>query len=334
MTDKTPISRTPGSLRRWLKGCAIALPVLLVGVTPARAADDMTLLLDWFVNPDHAPLIVASEMGYFDEVGLNVTMEAPADPNDPPKLVAAGKADLAVSYQPSLHLQVAEGLPLMRVGTLVATPLNTLIVLEDGPVKSLSDLKGKKVGHSVGGFEEALLQTLLKEGGLTLDDVEVVNVNFALSSSLLSGQVDAVVGGYRNFELNQLDIEGRPGKAFFVEAHGIPSYDELILLAHREMVADVQGRDKILRFLAALEKGTQYLVNHPEESWTLFVKANPDLDDELNRRAWKDTLPRFALRPAGHDQARYERFAEFLVKAGLIEKTLPVDSYAPMITRR
>lgn len=112
----------------------IALAALLAAFLPlgAQANDKMTILLDWFVNPDHAPLIVAREKGFFAARGLDVDLVAPADPNDPPKLVAAGRADLAVSYQPQLHVQVAEGLPLKRVGTLVATPLNSLVVLADG----------------------------------------------------------------------------------------------------------------------------------------------------------------------------------------------------------
>src|SRR3546814_9566968 len=72
----------------------------------------------WFVNPDHGPLVVAQEQGFFAAQGLEVEMIAPADPNDPPKLVAAGEADLAVSYQPQLHLLAAAGLPLARIGTL------------------------------------------------------------------------------------------------------------------------------------------------------------------------------------------------------------------------
>ena len=116
---------------------------------PAEAADRLTLILDWFINPDHGPIIVAQENGYFAEQGLEIEIIPPANPADPPKLVAAGKADLAISYQPQLHLQVHEGLPLIRVGTLIATPLNCLLVLEDGPVRSVADLKGRKVGFSV-----------------------------------------------------------------------------------------------------------------------------------------------------------------------------------------
>ena len=127
---------------------SIFAAALLIAATllsqPASAAEKMTVLLDWFVNPDHAPLIVAREKGYFAAAGLDVELIAPADPNDPPKLVAAGKADIAVSYQPQLHVQVEAGLPLVRIGTLVATPLNSLVVLKDGPIKTIGDLKGKK----------------------------------------------------------------------------------------------------------------------------------------------------------------------------------------------
>ena len=303
----------------------IALWAFALVAEPARAADKLTLLLDWFVNPDHAPLIVAAERGYFTDAGLEVEMIAPADPNDPPKLVAAGKAELAVSYQPQLHLQVAAGLPLRRIGTLVATPLNSLVVLADGPVKTIPDLKGRKVGFSVGGFEDALLKAVLARHGLTLDDITLVNVNFSLSPALISGHVDAVIGAYRNFELNQLDLLKHPGRAFYLEEEGVPAYDELILIAN---VANLND-PRLSRFLDALERGVQFLINHPSESWELFIRGpRKELDDELNRRAWRDTLRRFALRPRALDKLRYRRFAEFLVEQGLIPRALPVENYA------
>ncbi|MEM1007275.1 MAG: ABC transporter substrate-binding protein, partial [Pseudomonadota bacterium] len=114
--------------------------IALIAAAPAWAEDQMTILLDWFINPDHGPIIVAQENGYFADQGLQVEIIPPADPSAPPRLVAAGQADLAVSYQPQLHLQIHEGLPLKRVGTLVATPLNCLLVLKDGPIKSPADL--------------------------------------------------------------------------------------------------------------------------------------------------------------------------------------------------
>ncbi len=308
---------------RTLFAAALLIAATLIG-QPASAAEKMTVLLDWFVNPDHAPLIIAREKGYFAAAGLDVELIAPADPNDPPKLVAAGKADIAVSYQPQLHVQVEAGLPLVRIGTLVATPLNSLVVLKDGPIKTIGDLKGKKIGYSIGGFEDAILGKMLEGAGLSLKDVTLINVNFSLSPSIISGQVDAVIGAFRNFELNQMDIVGKPGRAFYPEEEGVPPYDELILIANKSALND--GR--LRRFLGAVEKATQYLVNHPEESWKLFIGAHKDLNDELNKRAWAATLPRFALRPAALDKARYERFAVFMKEQKLIKDIPALATYA------
>ena len=192
--------------------------------------EKLTIVLDWFINPDHAPLIIAEKRGYFKEMGLEVEMIEPADPNDPPKLVAAGKLDLAISYQPQLHIQVDQGLPVVRVGTLVSVPLNALVVLKNGPIKSIADLKGKKVGFSVGGFEEALLSGMLEKYNLKMSDIELININFSLSPALIAKKVDAVIGAFRNFELNQMDIVGHPGRAFYPEEHGVPVYEELIYI--------------------------------------------------------------------------------------------------------
>lgn len=307
-----------------MKKISLFLATLLLLANQAQA-EKLTVLLDWFINPDHAPLYVALEKGFFKNHGLDVEIIAPSNPNDPPKLVAAGKADIAVSYQHQHQMQVAEGLPLVRIATLVATPLNSLVVLEDGPIKSIADLKGKTIGYSVGGFETVLLKVMLEKEGLTLDDVKLVNVNFSLSPSLFTGQTDAVIGAFRNFELNQMDIEGRPGRAFFVEEYGVPAYDELILVAAGKNVAD----PKLRAFVDALEEGVQYLVNHPEESWKLFVgNGRESLDDELNRRAWRDTLPRFALRPGALDNRRYLRFAEFLMREKIVTQVPELDSWA------
>lgn len=298
--------------------------IILAGLGSAHAQEKLTVLLDWFVNPDHAPLIVAQELGLFEREGLDVELIAPADPSAPPRLVAAGQGDIAISYQPSLHLQIKEGLPVAWIATLVETPLNSLVVLKDSPIKSIKDLKGKKVGFSVGGFEDALLGAMLQGVGLSIDDVELINVNFSLSPSLISGNVDAVIGAFRNFELNQMDIVKSPGVAFYPEEHGVPVYDELILIAHMDKANDA----RFPKFVSALEAATIYLTNHPQEALELFIKAHPDLDDELNRRAWFDTLPRFAKRPFAFDRARYERFAAFMKERGLIDEVPDMDRVA------
>jgi putative hydroxymethylpyrimidine transport system substrate-binding protein len=297
--------------------------VALVTPTFAQSAK-YTVLLDWFVNPDHAPLIIAQEKGFFKAQGLEVTLVPPTDPSAPPKLVAAKQADLAISYQPNLYLHVKEKLPLTRIGTVVATPLNSLCVLEESGIKTLADLKGKTIGYSIAGFEEALLKTMLGQVGLTLKDVTLVNINFALTPALMTKKVDAVIGAFRNFELTELALEGKKGKAFYPEENGVPVYDELIYVAHNDTLKD----ERHVKFMAAIEQATIYMLNNQDEAWALFIKAHPKLNDKLNTQAFKDTLARFSASPSGLDSRRYERFAAYMKAQGLIETIPALSSYA------
>ena len=307
---------------------AVALLASLVSghVLADSEQKKLTLMLDWFVNPNHGPIVIAQERGYFADQGLAVEIQEPADPSTPAKLVAAGKVDLAVTYQPSLTMDVAAGLPLVRASTLIATPLNTLMVLDNGKNDSLADLKGKKIGISIAGNEEATIGTMLAQENVEFTDVQTINVGWALSSSLASGKVDAIWGGLRNFETNQLALEGFKAKAFFPEEHGVPAYDELIFVANAKQRDD----EAIKAFNKALEQATTYIVNHPQDSWSEFVAYSPDtLNNELNQRAWNDTLTRFALRPSAVDMKRYDDYAQFMFDKGIIKSLPKTADYVP-----
>ncbi len=308
-----------------MRFCIRLITVLVLAslAFPVAAQDKVRVLLDWFVNPDHAALVIAQQRGLFAKQGLEVELIAPADPNAPPKLVAAGQADYAVSYQPTLQMLVAEGLPLVRVGVLVAQPLNSLVALDNGPIKSIADFKGRKIGYSIAGFDEAVLAAMLESAGLTMKDVTLININFALTTALMSKQVDGVIGAFRNFELNELEIAKSKGRMWTVEASGVPLYDELIVIAKRETVDAARTK----KFLAALKEATAWLKANRDEAWALFSKYGKDLDNDLNKAAWRDTLSLLADDPVALDRARYDAFAAFLVKRGLIKQAPAPDNY-------
>jgi putative hydroxymethylpyrimidine transport system substrate-binding protein len=148
--------------RRLFALAAVGLGLALAQPAAAQTREKLTLLLDWFVNPDHAPILVAKDNGLFQKHGLDVEIIEPSDPSAPPRLIAAGQGDIAISYQPSFTRAVKNGIPVIRIGTLVATPLNTLTVLADGPVKTLADLKGRTIGYSGSGIHDMMLKTMLK----------------------------------------------------------------------------------------------------------------------------------------------------------------------------
>ncbi|WJD73085.1 ABC transporter substrate-binding protein [Klebsiella michiganensis] len=287
------------------------------------ANEKLTLVLDWYINPDHAPILVAEQIGAFKDAGLDVNIVPPSDPALPPRLVAARQADLAITYQPQVHFFADEGLPLVRVGTLINSPLNTVIAL-DKSIKSPADLQGKKVGYSVSGIEQATLATMAQHAKIDPKSIKLINVNFQLTSALLAGQVDAVIGGYRNIEALELKLQGKDPQVMNVEDYGVPAYDELVIVANRDEVHAA----KIRAFLKALQKGVAYLRAHPQETWQAFAAAHPELNTELNKQAWLKTLPLFASDPAALDKPRYEAYEQFLYNNKLVKKVTPLTNYA------
>lgn len=290
----------------------------------AATGKTFTVLLDWFVNPDHAPLFTAQYIGAFEKAGLDVKLIAPTDPDLPPRLLAAGKADVALSYQTELYLLADQGLPVIRTGTLINQPLNTLTALGGRGIKTLADLKGKKIGYSVAGVEEALISAMLASVNLKLTDVTLVNVNFALITALMSHEVDAAIGTYRTFEDIQLKQAGADPIIFIPEEHGVPPSDELIIMSNTATVSN----PALPKFLSAVKAGTDYLAKNPDAMWAKFAKDQPSLNNKLNKASWYALQGAFATDPFHLDEARYTTYRDFMLKAGLIKKSLPLDKYA------
>src|SRR3990167_1580692 len=223
-----------------MKKISLWLLSLLASVSLAATPPlkKVTVVLDWFPNPDHAPLVIAQQQGFFKEQGLEVTLIGPSEPTDPSKWVAAGKADIGLVYQPSFIEAVDRGLPLIRIGTLIDKPLNCLVVLKESGIKTLADLKGKTIGISMGGFSDITLKSLLAKQHLTENDIHLVNVKYNLSQALLAHQVDAITGVMRNYEVPELEAKGFNIVTFLPEDNGIPNYSELIFVTNTKQAHD------------------------------------------------------------------------------------------------
>ncbi len=300
---------------------------ILLVTSPVFANEKVIVLLDWFLNPDHAPLFVAQQQGFFKSQGLDVELIGPADPSDPPKLVAAGKADIAVSYEPQFMQQVDQGLPLIAIGTLINHPLNCLAVLKSSSIQSLHDLKGKRVGYSTAGVDSMMLKTMLEKNGLTLDDVEKINVHYDLTQALLAKKVDGVTGIMRTFEVLQMQLNHEPVRTFYPEDNGVPTYDELIFVINKSKSHDPRWK----KFLTAVTQGQAYLQAHPEDMWNAYAKLNPENNNTLNQQAWMATLPYFSKHPEKINIKEWNTFAEFMYQNKLLKTTKTMNNF--MITQ-
>jgi putative hydroxymethylpyrimidine transport system substrate-binding protein len=255
----------------------------------AAANKPFTVVLDFFPNADHAALYAALAHGDFGAGGLAVKAEAPADPSEPLKLLAAGKADMAISYEPELLLARDEGLKLVSIGALVQRPLTSIIALRGGHVKKVSDLAGKTVGTAGIPYQAAELKTAVQAAGVSPSSVKEVNVGFNLVQAMLAGKVAATLGGFWNYEAIQLQQMHKRPVVIPVDRAGVPTYDELVLVV-REDEAHKRG-EELRAFLQALTRGEREVRANPAAAAELVVKANPSLDAKLQLASIEQTLP-------------------------------------------
>ncbi|MCE8015168.1 ABC transporter substrate-binding protein [Halomonas sp. MCCC 1A17488] len=290
----------------------------------------LTVTLDWYLNPQHAALLVARERGMFARRGLDVALIAPADPSVPAKLLAAGRTDLALGRQPQLHLLVDKGMPVVRVATLIAAPVSGLLVSDAlGSDSGEIPLEGLRIGVTDGDGRDVVLASMLTEllgTAMGLELVELEEVGYSALAAMREQRVDGLVMHHRFLLPRQLADEGVMTRTLPSEAYGLPAHDGLILMANRDRLNG--KRDAVRRLVSALEEAALWIVNHPHEAWQLLETAEPALADHTGRDAWNDIVPRLALQPAAVDRGRYLRFEQFLLEAGVVETATPLERLA------
>jgi putative hydroxymethylpyrimidine transport system substrate-binding protein len=276
---------------------AVALLALALGlaacgeksenVTPE--AEPLSLTLDFYPNPDHAGIYMAQKLGYFEEAGLDVTIHTPADPAAPVKLLAAGKTDLAISYEPEVLLARDQGLDVVSVAALVNTPLTSMIWLKKSGIGGVAGLRGKTIATAGIPYQDAYLKTILARAKLTPSDVKTVNVGYGLLPAIVGGRAQAMLGGFRNVEGVDLRLRGKEPVVTPVDRLGVPTYDELVIAARGKRLEE--DPEPIRLFLAALERGTAAAAADPAATTKALLEANPDLDPKLTRAEVAATLP-------------------------------------------
>jgi putative hydroxymethylpyrimidine transport system substrate-binding protein len=300
----------------------------------ASGTKPFTVMLDFFPNADHAALYSAIAHGDFRAVGLDVQPQTPANPADPLKLLAAGRVDMAISYEPELLLARDQGLKLVSIGALVQRPLTSIIALPGQRVAKVADLAGKRVGTAGIPYQAAELKSALQAAGVSPSRVQEVNVGYNLVPAMLSGKVAATLGGFWNYEAIQLQLMHKHPVTIPIDRAGVPTYDELVLVV-REDEAHTRGQD-LRAFLQALTHGEQEVRASPAAAAALVVKANPDLEPKLQLDSIEQTLPATlpgdTSKPYGYeDPAAWAEFGSWMYSHGLLQHN-PNTSGLPPLT--
>ena len=312
---------------RWL-AAAICVAVVIAGcgekedVLEPSGSKSVELMLDYFPNADHAGIYAAQADGDFEEAGLAVEIRQPPDPAAPIKQVAAGRVDLAISYEPEVLRARDQGLSVVSVAAIVQKPLTSIISLPKAKISKPADLEGKTVGTAGIDYQHAYLETVLREAGVGPSSVKERNVGFGLSPALLTGKVDAVLGAFWNYEGTELRLRGKRPQIIRIEDAGVPTYNELVLVANEDALE--RDGDKIRAFIGAVSRGTRDLRRDPDAAIDGLLEANPELDPELQRAAVDVTLPLF-FPPEGEpfgwqDPEQWDAFSAWMKDNDLLEQ--------------
>jgi putative hydroxymethylpyrimidine transport system substrate-binding protein len=283
---------------------------------------DVVVTLDWFQNANHVGAYEALDKGYFEDEGLTVTIEPPADPAAILGLVVSGDSDFAFYYQPDLLQARQEGIPVVAVAGIVQRPLNSIMALKSSGIETPGDLVGKKVGTPGLPWNEAMLTTMLEADGASFDDVEYIDVGWAASQALMAGTVDAIIGVYWTYESIIMDNEGHETTVIMPDDWNVPSYYELVLVTSEETAKD--RPDMVESFVKAFNKGYAQAADDPQGSVETMIRLNPEAEiDEATDRAGVELLaPLWKAQgaPVGSlDGDRWESLVEWMKGQSLLD---------------
>lgn len=328
-------------MKKWITASICLLLVLMLASCGGKKEEastngnekelsEVSVMLDWYPNAVHSFLYVAEEKGYFQEEGVKVNIQYPANPTDPLNLAAAGKVTVGFYYQPDVIMARAnENVPVKAIGAIVRSPLNHTVVLEDSSVSSPKDLEGKTVGYPGIPLNEAILSTIVKHDGGDPEKVKLVDVGFELVSSLATKKTDAVIGAYVNHEVPILEDKGSKVRYFDPTKYGVPSFYELVAVTGEQTWG--KDQDKIKAFWRAATRGYEFMKQNPDEALEILLKhqdeANYPLDEKIEKESMKILLPKMGSEAEFGSQTKesWQDTAQWLKKSGLIKESPKVD---------
>lgn len=325
--------RNPARRRRTAPAALLALTLVLAACGDDEGTQDgaggsqpgaakISLMLDWTPNPDHIAFYWAQQKGLFAQNGLTVTMQAPSDPSAPVKLVAAGRADLAITYEPEVFLAREQKASVVAVASVIPVPLNTLIALPDSGIRSAADLRGRKLGITGIPADKAILDTMMAAKGLDAGATEAIKVGYNLVPTLLSKKVDAILGGYRNIEAIQIELQIKAKPVVIpLDDLGVPEYDELVLVANADKLrSDSRYADAVRRFVSTMVAGARAAKADTGTAVQVMEKTT-DFEKPFLERSVPATTA--LLTPEGSeigclDPAKWQAYADWMVTNGLL----------------
>ena len=304
----------------------IMLSILVISIFSCSSENEInkvSLALDWYPNSNHAGIFYAKDKGYFLDEDLDVEVYTPSDPSSILQTVASGRDQFGISYQPDLLLARSEGIPVVAISSIVRTPLNSIMTLKKSGISDPSKLKGKTIGYPGIPLNIGILQSILEGQGLTIDDVNLVDVGFDLVPALLSSRVDAVIGAFWSHESILIELEGEGVNILKFQDWGIPEYHELVLVTSEKYLDE--NKEIVESFVKSFRKGFEGSIESNYESMESLISAYPEVNVELETEGIKLLAPLWIESMNSNNMDSWHKFGDWMKEKGLIDSGLIIE---------
>jgi putative hydroxymethylpyrimidine transport system substrate-binding protein len=275
------------------------------------ASQEATLVLDFQPNAVHTGIYAALHRGYFEEEGLDLTIQEPSASTDAPKFLETGRADLAVMDIYDFGIALERGLELRPVAAVVQRPLAAVIAGDREQVSRPRDLEGGTVGVTGLPSDDAVLDAVLEADGAELASVERVTIGFDSVAALSAGRVDAATA-FWNAEGVALRRLGVPTREFRVDDYGAKPYPELLVVRRPDQ------DDLAAGFKSAISRAYRDMSRDPDAALEDLLTEVPALDAG-EQRAQFEALQRAQAFGTELDIVDVLNWARFAAKHGIVD---------------
>jgi ABC-type nitrate/sulfonate/bicarbonate transport system substrate-binding protein len=307
---------------------AASVAVGQLAPAPLAHPTKATLILDFTPNAVHAGIYRALAAGYYKRENIDLRVVEPTSTQETLKLIDAGRAQFGLADGSDVAGLIDAGGDAQAVMALVQRPLGGLIGLASEQLRSPADLAGKSVGVTGVPSDEAVLDTELREAGVSPKRVKLVTVGFNGGQALVAGRVAAFTGFIPDDGV-ALAVSGHPITAFALDQYGGPAYPGLVAFTTRGLIASDPAL--VRDFVAATVHGYEDTLAAPARSLTELEAANPTLPRKLTAASLKVYLPLFAT---GHNtpfgtlrDANVAAMSKWMLAAGLIHAPIAPTRY-------
>lgn len=288
----------------------------------------LRLGLEWFLNPDHVPLLVGLKQGWFADVNIDLELVEPSEHIDAIAQIQDGTLDIAITEPVHLVEDRSNGHPVIGWARFLHTNGGVMYFAGQG-IERPKDMLGKRLQYpgAPSALGKAIAQTMIEaDGGQFTDDaITSVDNGFFHTNALVENKADCATLVFYNFEVIEARLRGYDAQFFALKDWGIPDFCQLIFITTPELLQ--QRRQELQAFLKVFRRGIDFIHQQPEAAQAIYNQhTGAYADDAIGQAIYQATVPCFTY-DFTMTTDYYDQLQTWMHNTGQISDRLPATAY-------